>query len=384
MKITAIKPYAFWLGHRNVLLVKVETSEGICGWGESGLSGREKAVVGAIEHFREFLIGKSALHIGALWQEMYRSQYFEGGRVLAAAISAIDIALYDALGKFLNQPVYQLIGGKQRDSIPLFATATSAYDQSLIDEVDSLVANGWKAVRTTTGVHGNLNNSTKFCSRGSIAQSAEILTEIRKRVGSSIVLGVDYHHRLTVPEAISFVNKMPSGTLDFIEEPIRAQAPSAYRALREMTNVPLAIGEEFSSKWEFLPFIESGITDFGRVDICNAGGFTESLKIAALCESKYIDMMPHNPLSPLCTAASVHYCAAIPNLAWLEWPPYDGDLTGYDAVFNSRPIVNECALSIPDSPGLGIEVNEAEVIKRQFNFWEPPRLHKPDGSYQNW
>ena len=125
MKITAIKPYPVWVGIRNQLLVKVETDEGIYGWGESGLSGREKAVVGAIEHYREFLDRPATRCRSArIWQEMYRSQYFEGGRVLQAAISAIDIALHDIKGKALGVPVYELLGGKQRDRIPTFATTS--------------------------------------------------------------------------------------------------------------------------------------------------------------------------------------------------------------------------------------------------------------------
>jgi galactonate dehydratase len=122
LKITAIKPYPVWVGTRNQMLVKVETDQGIYGWGESGLSGREKAVAGAIEHYREFLIGRDPMQIGRIWQEVYRSQYFEGGRVLQAAISAIDIALHDIKGKALGAPVYQLLGGKQRDRIPTFAS----------------------------------------------------------------------------------------------------------------------------------------------------------------------------------------------------------------------------------------------------------------------
>ena len=122
LKITAIKPYPAWVGTRNQMLVKVETDQGIFGWGESGLSGREKAVAGAIEHYREFLIGRDPMQIGRIWQEMYRSQYFEGGRVLQAAISAIDIALHDIKGKALGVPVYELLGGKQRDRIPTFAS----------------------------------------------------------------------------------------------------------------------------------------------------------------------------------------------------------------------------------------------------------------------
>ena len=123
MKITDVKPIPVEVGHRNQLVVKVETNKGIYGWGESGVSGRELAVVGAIQHYREFLIGRDPMHIGGLWQEMYRSQYFEGGRILTAAIAAIDIALYDIAGKALGVPVYQLLGGKhgqQAGFCPLF------------------------------------------------------------------------------------------------------------------------------------------------------------------------------------------------------------------------------------------------------------------------
>ena len=133
LRITAIKPYPVWVGTRNQMLVKVETDQGIFGWGESGLSGREKAVAGALEHYREFLIGRDPMQIGRIWQEVYRSQYFEGGRVLQAAISAIDIALHDIKGKALGVPVYELLGGKQRDRIPTFAsTGDVTFVQALL------------------------------------------------------------------------------------------------------------------------------------------------------------------------------------------------------------------------------------------------------------
>src|SRR5882757_2226227 len=147
LKITAIKPYPVWVGTRNQLLVKIETDKGIFGWGESGLSGREKAVAGALEHYREFLIGRDPFQIGALWQEMYRSQYFEGGRVLQAAISALDIAFHDIKGKALGVPVYQLLGGKQRDHIPTFATTKSPCGPRMIEQARDLMAGGWDAIR---------------------------------------------------------------------------------------------------------------------------------------------------------------------------------------------------------------------------------------------
>src|SRR3954471_21820266 len=143
MKITDVKPYPVWVGSRNQCLVKVETDEGIYGWGESGLSSRELAVAGAMRHFREYLIGRNPMQIGALWQEMYRSQYFEGGRVLTAAISAIDIALHDIKGKALGVPVYDLLGGKQRDRIPTFASTHAAPGPEMVEQAKELVRAGW-------------------------------------------------------------------------------------------------------------------------------------------------------------------------------------------------------------------------------------------------
>src|SRR3954464_15349965 len=194
LKITAIKPYPVWVGTRNQMLVKVETDEGIFGWGESGLSGREKAVVGAIEHFAEFAVGRDPMRIGALWQEMYRSQYFEGGRVLAAAISAIDIALHDIKGKALGVPVYELLGGKQRDRIPTFATTSAESGTEMIDQARELVAHGWTCVR----LMGKDQNATStFEPRESIATTAKWCTRTREELGSEVVLGIDYHHRLS-------------------------------------------------------------------------------------------------------------------------------------------------------------------------------------------
>ena len=147
MKITDVKPYPVWVGHRNQMLVKVETDAGIYGWGESGLSGRELAVAGAVKHYREFLIGRDPMQRGALWQEMYRSQYFEGGRTLTAAISAIDIALYDIAGKALGVPVYELLGGKHRDYVPCFATTGGRSYEQLIENVHLLLEKDWNVIR---------------------------------------------------------------------------------------------------------------------------------------------------------------------------------------------------------------------------------------------
>lgn len=384
MKITKLRPYPVRVGIRNQLILKVETDEGIFGWGESGLSGREKAVVGAIEHFAEFVVGRDPFRIGALWQELYRSQYFEGGRVLQAAISAIDLALHDIKGKALGVPVYQLLGGKQRDRVPTFATTYAEPGDAMIEQARMLVEHGWTAMRLSPSGH---ENPDIYEPREHIARSAEWCTRTREALGHEVVLGIDYHHRLSVAEAASFCQKMPRGTLDFIEEPIRDETPEAYESLRRMTDIPFAIGEEFSSKWQFLPYIERDIHQFNRIDVCNVGGLTEAMKVAGWSEAHYVDMMPHNPLGPICTAATVHFAASVPNFAWLETraSPAETHL-GFDnsEFFPVQPRLEQACYPVSDEPGLGVEVDEALIEKQVFAFWEAPRLKRRDGSVTNW
>jgi galactonate dehydratase len=395
MKITDIKPLPVWVGSRNQLVVKVETDEGIYGLGESGLSGRELAVVGALKHFREFLIGKDPMQIGRIWQELYRSQYFEGGRVLLAAQSAIDIALYDIAGKALNVPVYQLLGGKHRDVIPCFATATGA-GPKLIDDVKLLTKNGWNVIRTGPMMLDHQGGFTGegdiFEPRESIPMTAKWLTKVREECGSDFVMGIDYHHRLSIAETASFCQRMPMGTLDFIEEPIRDESPEAYEALRKLTDVPFAVGEEFASKWQFLPYIEKHLTDFARVDLCNVGGFTEAMKVAGWAEAHYIDLMPHNPLGPVCTAATIHMAAAVPNFAWLEVRVTQTENLYYgqsgvndaEALFPVQPLLEGTSFPVPTAPGLGIEIDEKLAESQTWKFWEAPHWKRRDGSVQNW
>ena len=383
MKIRAITPYAVWVGIRNQLLVKIDTDEGIFGWGESGLSGREKAVMGAIEHYAQFLIGRDAFAIGALWQEMYRSQYFEGGRVLQAAISAIDIALYDIKGKALGVPVHQLLGGKQRDVIPTFASTGAPPGPEMIEQAKMLVEAGWTAMRLSPADHAA---NGRYEPRESIPVTARWCARAREELGDAVVLGIDYHHRLSVAEAASFCQKMPRGTLDFLEEPIRDETPEAYEALRRMTDIPFAIGEEFASKWQFLPYIERDIHQFNRLDVCNVSGLTEAMKVAGWSEAHYVDMMPHNPLGPVCTAATVHFCAAVANFSWLETRSSPAEKLGFDNAefFPVQPRLQGAVYPVSDAPGLGVEVNEDLIRKQSFKFWEAPHLKRSDGSVTNW
>lgn len=384
MHITDIKAFPVWIGTRNQMLVKVETNEGIYGWGESGLSTRELGVKGIIDHYKEWLIGRDPLKRGALWQEMYRSQYFEGGRTLTAAISSIDIALYDIVGKKLGVPVYDLLGGKHRNWVPTFATGNGNSSEEMIDSAKKMILEGFNCFRIHRAYEKEFKEGI-YEPRESISETAEGLIKVREAVGNQPVIGIDYHHRLSVAEAASFCQMMPSHTLDFLEEPIRDETPEAYESLRRLTNIPFAIGEEFSSKWQFLPYIEKGLTNYARLDICNVGGFTEAMKVAGWAEAHYIDLMPHNPLGPICVAATSHLAMATPNFSWLEIRESSGESTGFYSkeIFPVQPEIVPGKVTVLNQPGLGVDVDETSLTK-PFQFSETPHLKRKDGSHTNW
>ena len=383
LKITEIKTFPTTIEFGNQLVIKVETENPeIFGWGASGLSSREHAVVGALKHFESFLLGRNALEIGAIWQELYRGQYFEGGRVLTAAISAIDIALHDIKGKLLGVPVYELLGGKQRDRVECFASLKFESREELLEKAITLQKAGFKAIRL---YEANASDG-EFNARASTARLSSWLPELRKTTGDAMVIGLDYHSRLTVPETASFLQRLPEGTLDFIEEPIRDENPEVYQSLRKMVTTPFAIGEEFSSKWQFWPYLKDHITQFARVDVCNVGGLTEAMKVAAMAEVNYIDLMPHNPLGPICTAATLHLLAACPNVAFMEEinTPVEWCGTNSKEFFPTQPELMGSFYELPTGPGLGVSFDEEKAITKGYKMKEVPRLHKSDGSFTNW
>jgi galactonate dehydratase len=269
--------------------------------------------------------------------------------------------------------------------VPCFATTGADTVEQLVANARLLVDKGWNVIRTGP-VQRPEGQSHVYEPRESLGLTAAWLTELRRQVGPEPVLGIDFHHRLSVAEAASFCQRLPEGTLDFLEEPIRDETPQAYQSLRSMTGVPFAIGEEFASKWQFLPYIEGGITNFVRVDVCNVGGFTEAMKVAAMAEAHYIDLMPHNPLGPICTAATVHLAAAVTNFAWLEVRVSPTEEAGfYDAeLFPVQLEPVGSTIPVPDGPGLGVEFDEERARDQAFRFWEAPHLQRRDGSYTNW
>lgn len=380
--IAAVEPIIARVGGRNQLVLRIETEDGLVGWGESGLSSRETAVAAVITDYARFLVGQDSRRIGRIWQQCYRSQYFEGGRVLTAAISAIDIALHDLLGKRLGVPVHQLLGGKQRDVIPTFASFLATSDDQAVEATRTLVDAGWDCVRIYPAGFAD----ETFSPRASLGGTAHTLTLLRETFGPDLCLGIDLHHRYTPAEIANLCGKLPAGVLDFLEEPIRCESPEAYAALRQMTNIPFAVGEEFASKWQAAPYLEQGLMQYLRLDICNIGGFTEAMKIAGMAERHYVDLMPHNPLGPICTAASVHMSAAVPNFSWLETRQSPVESLGFHdpALFPVQVNLDGPVYPVPDTPGLGIEINETALRAGVPEHVECPHLTRSDGSVTNW
>jgi galactonate dehydratase len=386
MKITGVRGYPIKVGHRNQFVVTIETDEGVTGVGEGGISGRELAMQGMLEHFSGFLIGEDPRRIEHLWQTMYRGAYFEGGKITAATLSAVDIALWDILGKWLGVPVYQLLGGASRERVQCFASPGVLNGPACVERARELAESGWRYLRFVPGMgdegwsddHDDIYEPFE-----SIELAVHWLGEIRRALGSSVELSIDFHHRLSVAEAALFCQRTEQLHLHFVEEPIRAESAEAYRQLRGMTRVPFAIGEEFSSKWAFAPFIEQGLLNYARLDVSNVGGLTEAKKVAGWCEAHYVDVMPHNPLGPVTTAATIHLAAAIPNFAQLEYQhrlaaAYPPDL------FPVMPALDGDCFPLPAGPGLGVEFNPQAVADYAFVRWEAPHWKRRDGSYTNW
>jgi len=386
MKITAVKAFPVRSGFRNLFVVKIETDSGIYGLGEGGISGRELAMQGMVQHYEQILIGMDPARIEHIWQTLYRGAYFEGGKISGAVISAIDIALYDILGKSLGVPVYQLLGGAARTAVQAFSSPGQLTGSEVVEEARKHVDEGWKALRFgpgmgTPGWTGD--DGAIFEPYESIDLAVHWLREVRKAVGSRILLSIDYHHRLSVAEAAHFCQQIEDLHLHFVEEPIRCEDPKAYQQLRTMTNVPFAIGEEFSSKWAFAPYIEEGILNFCRIDVSNVGGLTEAKKIAGWCETHYIDLMPHNPLGPITTAASVHLGIATNNFAMLEFQHKIGASYPRE-LFPTMLELDVDRYPLPTAPGLGVEFNEDAIADNPFVMWEAPHWQRPDGAYTNW
>ncbi|MCY4060822.1 MAG: galactonate dehydratase [Chloroflexi bacterium] len=377
MKITDIKVYLAkeW---RTFCFVVVETDEGISGLGEAGITGRELAVQGAIEHFKPLLIGQDPFRSEHLWQVLFRGGFFPAQRILTAAIAAIDIALWDIKGKALGVPVYELLGGRSRDHVLTYNHNVGDTIEELVECCQRSLDEGWKVLRW-----GLEHQAGGILEPGeAVRRAIKEIEALRLALGDEVKLAIDVHTRLDPPDAIWLCQEFEQYRPYFVEDPLRVENAQSYRNLRSRTTVPLAAGEQYNSKWEFRQVVEEELIDYARVDLCICGGLTEAKKIAAACETHYIDLAVHNPIGPVATSAFLHLCLSVPNIAVQELPRRPGE--SMPEVILNQPEWEDGYLLPPTAPGLGIELNAEALRHHTFEMGELRHLRRPDGSVTNW
>ncbi len=379
MKITNIEGYPVWGGQRNYFFLVIDTDEGIYGVGEGGITSRELASMALIEHLKPILIGQDPFRIEHIWQTLWRGGFFPAEGILSATISAIDIALWDIKGKALNVPIYELLGGRVRDKVVCYPhnTGHAMEIAPLVESCLKTKAEGWKFVRWGLPQDGSLIEP-----RDVVRAAIKQMQAVREAVGDEIELTLDVHTRLDLPDAIWLCTEVEALRPYFIEDPLRSENADSFKTLRPRTRAPLAAGEQFSSKWRFREMIENEWIDYARTDLCIVGGFTEAKKIAGWCETHYINMVVHNPLGPVSSAACLQFNLAVPNFGVQEQPTKPGTLL--TDVVPVQPEWQDGYLLPPTRPGLGIEFDRVAAKKHAFRMSGLPQLHRTDGSFTNW
>ncbi len=377
MKITDINVYLA-SERRTFCFVVVDTDEGIYGLGEAGITGRELAVKGAIEHMKPLLIGQDPFRIEHIWQLLFRGGFFPAQRIQTAAIAAIDVALWDIKGKALNVPVYELLGGRVRDKVLTYNHNVGETVEELVDVCQQSVSEGWKVLRW--GLAHQKSNIIE--PRRAVLRAIKEFEAIRMAVGDDIEIAIDVHTRINMSDAVLLCQEAEQYRPFFIEDPLRVENSQSYRSLRERTTVPIAAGEQYSSKWEFRQVIEEDLIDFARIDLCICGGLTESKKIAGWCETHYIDLAVHNPIGPVATSAFLHLSLSTPNFAVQELPRLPNE--SMPEVVLNQPVWEDGYLLPPTAPGLGIEFDREAIKKYPFEVIGLPKLTREDGSFTNW
>lgn len=367
------------------LFLKIETDEGIVGWGEPVIEGKAHTLQAAVEELMDFLVGKDPLRIEDHWQVMYRGGFYRGGPVLMSAIAGIDQALWDIKGKYFNAPVYQLLGGACRDSIRVYSwiggDRPSDVGQAALEKQQA----GFTAIKM------NATEELQYIdSYEKIDQVAARVAAIREAVGPYFGIGVDFHGRVHKPMAKVLAKELEPYRLMFIEEPVLPENNEALRDIAEHTSTPIATGERMFSRWDFKTLLEDGYVDIIQPDLSHAGGITECKKIFAMAEAYDVAVAPHCPLGPIALAACLQVDATAHNAFIQEQSlgiHYNkgNDLLDYvkeSSVFAYK----DGYVQIPQGPGLGITINEEYVRKmaQVGHRWRNPVWRHTDGTVAEW
>ncbi len=382
MKITDVK----LVFAKHYLFVQVYTDEGIVGLGEAGNWGYLGATAAAVEKFIPYLIGKDPFRIEDFNQNFYRSVYFRGS-VIMSAISAIDIALWDIKGKKLGVPVYELLGGRVRDRIRVYASPMSkAMDpESLTKSYRELKDQGFTAAKIfVNGPVRSVNDGRDEFFSGRVEDELEKVRICRQAVGNDFDFILEVHRGMTVPEAVAFGREVETYRPMVLEDPITPDNIDSMAEVAAKVHVPIATGERFIDLKEFEMLLSRRAAQYIRPDVCAVGGITTSKKICAVAEAHDVLVIPHNPLGPVSTAACLQLCACIPNLGIQELPGFC--LNGAEDAMVKEPLrfENGCMV-IPEAPGIGVELAEDASLRYPANERGSNEAKRAfDGSVKDW
>ena len=350
------------------LFVEVLTDEGIQGLGESGSWGFLEASAQAVETFKRYLIGQDPRRIEHHWQSMYRWSHFRGAAIMGA-LSAIDIALWDILGKWLGVPSYQLLGGKCRDRARVYYHVFGKTTEELVQGCIQAKEQGFTAVGHLTPFLDEPRDRPFFKTHvDKMKEAIDRVRQYREAVGGAVDLCIEIHRRLTPAEAVVLGRGIEEFTPFFYEDPTLPDNLDAMAQIADKIHIPIATGERIHTIFEYEMLLERGAVQYVRPDVCMCGGLTHAKKIAALAESRYVQVVPHNPLSPVSTAACVQLAACIPNFALQEYPLVEGAArTGHlppggegaeGGMVKASLELEDGFLVVPEAPGIGIELAE--------------------------
>jgi galactonate dehydratase len=361
------------------LFVKVHTDEGISGLGESGAWGYLEASASAIETFKRYLLGQDPLRIEHHWQYLYRWSHFRGAAIMGA-LSAIDLALWDIAGKYLGVPCYQLLGGKCRDKARVYAHVFGQTKEELIQGCVDAKRQGFSAVGHLTPFLDEPRDVPYFQTHAEkMREAIETVGRYREAVGQEVDLCIEIHRRLSPTEAVVLARGIEEFHPFFYEDPILPDNFDAMAFVAQNIHIPIATGERLHTIYEFEMLLARGAVQYVRPDVCMAGGLSHCKKIAALAEAHHVGVVPHNPLSPVSTAACLQLAACIPNFALQEYPRGEWEPPKSEIV--RSPLKMETGfLVVPDAPGLGVELAEDAQERYPYRPREVcTRLHV-DGS----
>lgn len=365
--------------------LKIETDEGITGWGEPVLEGRAHTVAAAVDELADYLVGKDPRHIEDHWTVLYRGGFYRGGGVHMSALAGIDQALWDIKGKALGVPVSELLGGNVRNHIKVYSWIGGDRPSETAAAAQAAVARGFTAVKM------NGTEEMQYVdSYDKVERCLQNVAAVREAVGPNVGIGVDFHGRVHRPMAKVLVKELEPYKLMFIEEPVLSEHEEALKEIAHISSTPIALGERLYSRWDFKRVLQGGYADIIQPDPSHAGGITETRKIASMAEAYDVALALHCPLGPIALAANLQLDAVCYNAFIQEQSlgiHYNQANDLMDYVSNPGVFAYQDGMvAIPTGPGLGIEVNEAYVRERaqEGHRWRNPVWRHRDGSFAEW